>query len=195
MKKLAIAMMVVSAAAVAVESFAASGAEDAIKRVYAQLDVCASKSDAKCIADLFTDDGTFSEPASGGKIIKGQAQILKTLQDLMSGAPNTKGLKHTRLVENVRMIGADHALVDSSLDLKGMESAEAVPGNGPREHSVAVMILRGDKWLFEDIRSYVVGAAWPTKKDTAPAAKPESSPAAKSESAPAAKPEPAQAEE
>lgn len=161
MKKILIAVLVVSTAAVAAKSFAAS--DDAIKQVFAQVDSCLAKNDAKCVGNQFVEDGTFSSPTRGAKIIKGKAEIVKTLEELLKGAPNMKGAKQTHSVENVRMIGADHAVVDCSLKMKAAEG-EAAATAGDSYHAVAVMVLKGDKWLLEDLRSYAVEAESSEKK-------------------------------
>src|SRR5438876_10500228 len=115
MKSILIAAVVVSAAAVAVENPAASKADEAIKQVFVQVDRCLADNDAKCVGELLVEDATFAEPTGGAKIIKGKAQIVTTLQELMDApAPNMKAAKRTYSVENVRMIGEDHAFVDSS---------------------------------------------------------------------------------
>ena len=144
MKSILIAAIAVSAAVVAVDSSAASKADEAIKQGFGRLDRCLADDDATCVGELFVEDGSFSEPASGAKVIRGKAQIVKTLKDL-------KGAKRTHSVESVRMIGADHALVDCSV--AGMKA----PGDA--YHAVAIMVLQGDTWLFEDLRTYVVGSS------------------------------------
>ena len=156
MKKTMIAALVVVTAAVAVESHAA--ADSAIKQVFAQLDRCLVDNDAKCVGELFVEAGTFLAPTVSTKIVKGKAQIVKTLEELMGvPAPNMKGVKRTHSVENVRMVGEEHAVVDASVEGKpGEGKAGAVGG---QYHAVAVMIRVGDKWLFEDMRSYAVGTA------------------------------------
>jgi len=154
MKKIMIAALVVVTAGVAVESHAA--ADDAIKPVFAQLDRCLADNDAKCVGELFVEAGTFLAPTVSTKIVKGKAQIVKTLKDLMGvPAPNLKSAR-MHSVENVRMIGEDHAVVDASVAGKGEDKAAAAGG---QYHAVAVMIRVGDKWLFEDMRSYAVGTA------------------------------------
>jgi len=156
MKKIMIAALVVVTAAVAVESHAA--ADDAIKPVFAQLDRCLADNDAKCVGELLVEDGTFLAPTGGTKIAKGKAEIVKSLQDVMgTPAPNTKSAR-THSVVNVRMIGEDHAVVDASA--AGVKPAEGEAADAPKPyHTFAVMVLKGDKWLFEDLRSYVVEPA------------------------------------
>ncbi len=167
MKKMLIAALVVSTAAVAVESSAAPKADDAIKQVYVQLNHCFANNDAKCVGELLVEDATFVAPTGGAKIVKGKTQIVKTLQDLMGAPdPGMKGAKQTHSVENVRMIGEDHAVVDSSVAVAGMKVEEGQAADAPREsyHTVAVLVLKGDKWLLEDLRSYVVQPTPPAKK-------------------------------
>ncbi len=163
MRSILIAAMVVSAVGVAIQSAAAPKADDAIKHVFAQLDDCIANNDAKCVGELLVEDATFVAPTAGAKIIKGKAEIVKTLQDLLKGAPNMKGAKQTHSVENVRMIGPDHAVVDAALEMKRTDGGA---GEAPRDsyHAVAVMVLKGDKWLYEDLRSYAVEAAQAAKK-------------------------------
>lgn len=165
MKKILITALVISTAAVAVESFAAPS--DAIKQVFAALDRCLADNDAKCVGGLLVDDATFAAPEFGSRVVKSKAQVVKTLEELMGvPAPNMKGAKRTHAVENVRMIGEDHAVVDASIAVGGVKAAE---GEGAEAlgayHAVAVMVLKGDKWLFEDLRSYVVQ---PEKKAAPP---------------------------
>jgi uncharacterized protein (TIGR02246 family) len=171
-KSILIAAMVAFAAAGAVESFAAAQANEEIKQGFAQLDRCLADNDAKCVGELFVEDATFSAPTIGNKIIKGKAQIVKTLDDMFAGAPGMKGAKRTHTVENVRMIGQDHAVVDASVAVTGMKAAEGADAAGPGHsyHAVAVMILKGDKWLFEDMRSYAVEVAKKPAEATAPTA-------------------------
>jgi hypothetical protein len=55
------------------------------------------------------------------------------------------------------MIDEDHAVVDASAT--GVKPADG-EGDAPGPyHSFAVMVLKGDRWLFEDLRSYVVEPA------------------------------------
>jgi uncharacterized protein (TIGR02246 family) len=166
MQKTLITALLVSTAAVAVESAAASKTDDAIKQVFIQLDRCLENNDAKCVGELLVEDATFAAPTGGAKIVKGKAQIVKSLEELMGApAPNMKGAKRTHSVENVRMIGEDHAVVDSSVEVAA-KPAEGQAGDAPERpyHAVAVMVRKGDKWLFEDLRSYVVEPAPPAKK-------------------------------
>jgi len=158
MKKTLVAAMVVSAAAVAAQSFAASSASDAIKQTFVALDRCLANNDAKCVGGVMADDVTFAWPQGGSKIIKSKAQVVRTLAELMGDAgPNMKGAKQTHAVENVRMIGNDHAVVDASVAIAGAKATEGEGAASPGTyHAIAVMILKGDKWLFEDLRSYVV---------------------------------------
>jgi uncharacterized protein (TIGR02246 family) len=167
MKKILIAALVVSTAAVAVEGFAAPNASDAIKQVFVALDRCLADNDAKCVGELLVDDATFAAPDFGSRIVKSKAQVVKTLGELMGApAPNMKGAKRTHSVENVRMIGEDHAVVDASIAVAGVKPAEGEAADAPGSyHAVAVMVLKGDKWLFEDLRSYVVQ---PEKKPASP---------------------------
>jgi hypothetical protein len=126
------------------------------------------------------------------KIIKGKKQVVKNLEESMaSPAPNVKSAKRTHTVENVRMIGEDHAVVDSSVEAP-VKSTEGGPGGA--YHAVAVMVRKGGKWLFEDLRSYVIlstqaaqaqGGA-PVKAESAAPAKKEAAAPGK-ESAPPAK--------
>jgi hypothetical protein len=68
----------------------------------------------------------------------------------MMKEPGTKSVKQQRMVQNVRFLGQDRALVDCSVKLTGMEAPDAV------WHSTALVALNGGKWLLEDVRFYVV---------------------------------------
>jgi uncharacterized protein (TIGR02246 family) len=158
MKKIMIAVLVVLAAAVAVESHAA--ADDAIKQVFVELDRCLANNDARCVGELFVEAGTFLAPTSGDKIVKGKAQIVKTLKDLMGApAPNMKGVSKMHSVENVRLIDDDHAVVDASVAARTKPGGDQAGAPGGAYHAVAFMVRVGGKWMFEDMRSYAVTTA------------------------------------
>lgn len=165
MKRSLIAAIVACVVAVAVESSAAAK-DDAVKQVFGRLDRCLADGDAICVGGLFVDDGTFSEPVSGAKITKGKAQIVKVLEGLLKGTPTMKGATQTHSVVNVRMIGEDHAFVDCSVGVAGMKAADGQGSATPTDayHAVALLVLQGDKWLFEDIRSYGIGPSVVPKK-------------------------------
>jgi uncharacterized protein (TIGR02246 family) len=154
MKKILIAALVASTAAVAVESYAAAG-DDGVRQLFAQLDRCLAAQDAKCVGGLLADDATYLAPTAGAKIVKGNAEIVKSLEDVPAApASNTKTAR-THAVQNVRMIGESLAVVDASVAGVKPAEDEAAASPGPY-HSFAVVILKGDKWLFDDLRSYVV---------------------------------------
>lgn len=158
MKKILIALVVVSTALIAGESAAASKVDDGVKRTFTQLDNCIAESDAKCVGELLVDDATFFQWASG-TLLKGKAQIVKSLEAMMGpskGKPG--GAKQTHTVQNIRTIGEDHALVDCEAVGVGTKPGEGV-------HTVGVMVLKGDKWLFEDLRSYVIDTRKPAEKE------------------------------
>ena len=189
MKRIAIAGLVVAGVLVALESSAAPAAEEAIKHVFVQIDQCLANNDAKCVGELLVEDATYSEAMADAKIIKGRTQITKTLEDLMGGTPNAKGAKPTHTVENIRMVGTDHAIVDSTIQFAGMKP-EGEGADAPRHklRTLAVMVLKGDKWLFQDLRNYIVGPEpTPPKQESAPPAKNEPAPSAKKKSTPPAK--------
>jgi uncharacterized protein (TIGR02246 family) len=157
----------------------ASKEEEAIKQVFADLSRCLSDSDAQCVGNLFVEDGTYAWPTGGAKISKGKAQIVETLQALMGTShPGTEGPQPVLSVENVRMIcDDDRAVVDSTVEFAGGKAPEG------SYRAIAVMARNRDKWLFEDLRSYVIDTA-PAKASLPPAK--ESEPPAK-KSAPSAK--------
>jgi uncharacterized protein (TIGR02246 family) len=162
MKKILIAAWVVAAAAVAVESSAAP-ADDAIKQVFAQVDACLAKRDAKCVGALFAEDATYLAPIAGAKIVKGRAAIISTIEKSM-GPADAKRPTTTHAVESVRMISETHAIVDSAIQF----SADAPPET---YRDVSVMVLEGGKWLCQDVRFYMVGGESQAKTEPAPAAK------------------------
>lgn len=187
MKKTLIAALIVATLAVVAESPAASKAEDAIKQVLAQLDRCFAANDPSCLGALFVEDATYAAPTGDAKIVKGRGPILKALTESM-GALEKQNMKLTHSLENVRMIGEDHAVVDISIAVGGEKAAKDDAGSAQRDsyRAVAVMALEGGKWLCQDLRSYVIGSAQPAKQDSAPPA--ESEPAAPEKNEPAAPP-------
>jgi uncharacterized protein (TIGR02246 family) len=164
MKKILIAAWVVAAAAVAVESSAAP-AEDAIKQVFAQVDACLAKRDAKCVGAFLAEDATYVAPTAGAKIVKGRPQIVATIEKSF-GPADAKRPTTTHAIENVRLIGETHAIVDSAIEF----SADA-----PQEtyRDVSVMVLEDGKWLCQDVRFYMVGGESRPKAEPVPAAKAE----------------------
>jgi len=187
MKTIAIAGLVVSAVLVALDSPAAPTGPEAIKQVFVQIDQCVADKDAKCVGELMADDATYSDAMADAKMMKGKAQITKTLEGLMGGAPKGKGPKPTHTVENIRMVGTDHAIVDSTIEFAGTKPDEGADAPQYKLRTLAVVVLKGDKWLVQDLRNYIVGpASAPPKKPSAPPAKTEPAPPAK-ESAPPAR--------
>jgi uncharacterized protein (TIGR02246 family) len=162
MKKTLIAALAASAVGVAVVGSAAP-ADDAIKQVFAQLDRCIANNDAKCVGELFAEDATYLAPTTGAKIIKGKAEIVKVLERSL-GDPNAKGAKVVHSVENVRMIGADRAIVDSAVAVTGAKPDGAADAAREAYHDVSVMVMKDGTWRCEDVRMYVVGSATPAKK-------------------------------
>lgn len=148
MRHVLIAVLVGSTALLAGKSSAAPIAEGPIKQTFAQLDRCVANSDAPCIGELMVDDATMVAP-EGGQLIKGRAQVVSNLKQLMSPASGGGGPKRTHSVQNVRMIGEDYAIVDCDVMRPGAKPVETF-------HAVAVMTRKGDKWLLMDLRSYVV---------------------------------------
>ncbi|MBX3026410.1 SgcJ/EcaC family oxidoreductase [bacterium] len=159
--KVLIAALAACSALVAVESSAASKADEGVKQTFAQLDKCVANNDAKCVGELMAEDATLL-PAAGGGIVKGRAAIVASVQKAMGGpAPNMTGAKLTHVVENVRPIGDDRALVDCAVSVSGEE-------RGGAYHAVALMVLKGDKWYFEDLRTYVVDTRPAAEKNPTP---------------------------
>jgi hypothetical protein len=78
-----------------------------------------------------------------------------------------KGVTKMHSVENVRMIGDDHAVVDATIGAKMKPGEDKAGAPGGAYHAVAVMVRRGDKWEFEDMRSYTVAAAEALQKPAA----------------------------
>jgi uncharacterized protein (TIGR02246 family) len=177
MKNILIAAVLAFTSVVAVDSSVAQKADDAIKQTFVQIDRCTSNNDATCVGELMVDDATYLAPTLGG-IVKGKAQIVKAIEKLIGGPATAaeKRPKQTHVVESVRMIGEDHAFVDASV-----ETAGKAPGAGgtltQEYHFAAVMTLKGSKWLFEDVRSYVVQEPTPPAKKDAPQSSGKESPA------------------
>lgn len=148
MREILIAAIMLAAPAFAAEG---SNAEGAIRAVVAKIDTCLASKDTKCLDELFADDATFGGPDDGGKLITGKAAILRSLGEMMKD-PGTQDVKQVRTVDRVRLIGTNRALVDSSVT--GVKEMEG----DVRQAWHALMSLRldGDKWLLEDVRSYVV---------------------------------------
>jgi uncharacterized protein (TIGR02246 family) len=174
MKSVSVAALILSVLALVAVENAAASMEDAIKQVFVQLDRCIANNDAKCVGEFFADDATYSEPSGGAKIIKGKAQIVKKLEAAF-GSPNTSGSKVTHTVENVRVIGTDHAIVDSSVTV--VESKPGTSGPLGSYRDVSVMVLKGNKWFCEDVRLYVIDPCPSGKENAAPPADKASAPA------------------
>lgn len=138
-------------------------AEKAIKSVVAQIDTCINNRDAKCLGELFAEDGTFGGPVEHGKIANGRAAIVRLYGDMLK-QPVPEGMKQVRSVERIRFLGDDRALVDSSVKLTGVETAA-----GQDWHTVMLMRSQDGKWLLEDVRFYVVVTGAPPTPGPTPA--------------------------
>jgi len=155
MTKVLLVALVVSITTI-LESSAVWSADDAIKQVFAELDDCVGNNDAKCVGELMIDEATFAAPTLGDEIVKGKAQIVKKLQENMKAPePGMKGAKVTNAIRNVRMIGEDRAFVDTTITVAGVKAPEGAANTSAGSYqSVVLMVRKGGKWLFEDIRSY-----------------------------------------
>jgi uncharacterized protein (TIGR02246 family) len=151
MKRILIATIFIASAAFAAEN-PDPKAEEAIKAVFLRVDACVANRDSKCFGALFTDDATFAGPVNGGKMIKGKAQIIKAFEGMMK-TPGPKGMKQKRTVENVRFVGQDRAFVDCSLTVSGEGSAD---NESNTYFNTALMVRKGEKWILEDVRFYIV---------------------------------------
>ncbi|MFN8641308.1 MAG: nuclear transport factor 2 family protein [Candidatus Binatia bacterium] len=160
MKNFLIAALVACTALVAVESFAAPKAEDGIKQTFAQLDRCVANDDAACMGELMADDATLVLP-EGGQMIRGRSQIVTSIKNLIGSAPGGGGGKASNTVESVRMIGEDHALVDSVVSGPGGKK-------GVTYYVVALVTRKGDRWVFQDIRQYVVDTRPASERERPP---------------------------
>ena len=155
MKKILIAAMLIAGPAFAAENAAAAKAEGAIKTVVAQFDTCIAKKDWNCLGDLLTDDATLVWPMAGAKVIKGKAPITKAIAGVMSG-PSMKGGGQKHVIQNVRWIGQEHALVDYSAERADPKAPGSADGGQQTWHATALMALKGGKWLIEDVRTYIL---------------------------------------
>jgi uncharacterized protein (TIGR02246 family) len=154
MKRIVIAVMLVAAPAFAAEN-PAPKAEEAIKAAFSQFDTCVAKAEPKCVGDFFADDATLAGLTGSATVVKGKAEITNALRATIN-EPFMKGVK--RSVQNVRMIGQDHALVDGSVKIA---TAKAPEGAGQTWHFTALMTLKSGKWLVQDIRSFVLEPVQP----------------------------------
>lgn len=153
MKNIVIAA-VLALLVVAVDGAVAQNADDAIKQTFVQMDRCVAENYAACAGALMADDATYLVPTLG-TIVKGKTQIIEAVEKVMGGAAaGEKRPKQTHVVESVRMIDAEHAFVDASVATAGHDAGEgAVP---QKYHFVALMKLEAGKWLFQDVRIYVM---------------------------------------
>lgn len=161
---------------VAVDSAVAQKADDAIKQTFVQIDRCVANNDATCLGELMVDDATYLVPTLGA-IVKGKTQIVKAVEKLIGGpAAGEKRPKQSHVVESVRMIDEQHAFVDASVATAGHDAG--VEGAvAQKYHFVAVMKLEAGKWLFEDVRIYVMEDPTAKKGEPKPAAQEPSAPA------------------
>lgn len=136
-------------AAVSATHAADPNADAAIKAVVSQLDTCLAAPDAKCVEALFATDATVAGPTDGGKIVSGRAEILKVAQN----NPGAQAMKQARSVDRIRFIGKDRALVDCTVRVTGSSPDASTPQTW---HTTALVTLTNGKWLFQDVRSYVV---------------------------------------
>ena len=129
--------------------------DDAVKAVFASIDAAFAKHDAKVFEPLFADDATFIAPMGDAKLIKGKAEIMKAHEAMFANGPMKDATaKHT--VENIRWVGKDTAIVDSSVEFTGMHMDMPAGAPMPTFHALAVLTMKGGKWLLQDVRPYAI---------------------------------------
>ena len=154
MKRILIAALLAVTPAFAAEKPALKS-EDAVKAVFAQFFDCIGRKDLKCIGELCTDDVTFVSGRGEAKVVRGKAAALKGFEELLSHSASKEELKINYTLQNVRLIGEDHALGDSTT---AGQPTDAASSKDPEQvwFNTVLMVLRNGKWLFEDVRTYVV---------------------------------------
>jgi len=156
MKKILIAALLIATPVFAAEK-AAPKSEDAIRTVFAQFLDCIGKKDLKCIGDLCADDVTFVSPRGDGRIVRGKTGTVRGFEELLPKGAEGADLKIKHTVQNVRLIDSDHALCESSTaDTPSSPKEGTVKEPDQVWFTTAIMVLKGGKWLFEDLRTYVV---------------------------------------
>src|SRR5262245_39458162 len=124
MKAILVAALLVSAPV-----FAAESDEDAVKTVFARLGTCFGTNDSACLGELFADDASVIGPLSGGKPIQGKREIVKFISDRLTA----RNLKQTHVVQHVRFLGRDHAVVDCTVEVENATPQEGMDPHAPRE--------------------------------------------------------------
>jgi uncharacterized protein (TIGR02246 family) len=121
-------------------------AEDAaIRRVIQQHDETRNKGDWKAVGLLFTEDA--DQLTSTGEWRKGRAGVEKGVTQV--NATVYKGGKYSTTVTAVRMLGADHALVDTTFEIAGI-------AGGTRRGTTAYILAKSNgAWRIMAARSSV----------------------------------------
>jgi uncharacterized protein (TIGR02246 family) len=121
------------------------GDDAAIRRVIQQHDEARNKGDWKAVAMLFTEEA--DQLTSTGDWRKGRAGVEKGVAQV--NATIYKGGKYSTKVTSVRMLGADHALVDTTFEIGN------IAGGTRRGTTAYILAKSGGTWRIMATRSSV----------------------------------------
>lgn len=135
----------------------AAAGNEKVQAMLDQLDATFAKHDATAMAAFFADDATLVMPAGDGTLISGKENLVKAHEGMFK-SPMFQGVTTKHTVQNVRWIGKDDAFIDASVVFNGMQPPPGMPAGAPAPtgHVVVHAVQKGGKWLFADVRPYMI---------------------------------------
>ncbi len=120
----------------------AQGKEDAaIKKLIADYQQAREEMDTTLLKSIITED--IDQLVSSGEWRRGQEGAFKGMMRSSSGNPGTR----TLTVENIRMLGPKHAIVDARYEIK------QINGSVRKMWSTFVVVKQKNRWKISAIRN------------------------------------------
>lgn len=104
-----------------------------------------NKHDPKLMASFWADNGDLIDPF--GKHAKGPAEIEKLFTGEHTGKGVMVGTTYAGVVDDIRFIGKDAAIVDVTAEVSGMTGADGKPAPPFKHHVTWVAEKKNGKWM------------------------------------------------
>ncbi len=111
-----------------------------------------NKHDPKLMAAFFVADGELINPF--GRHAKGTAEIEKLFTDEHNSA--MAGTTYAGMIENIRYIGKNVAIVDVSGEISGMKGPDGAAAPPFKHHVTWIAEKKAGKWMADGARAFVL---------------------------------------
>jgi len=157
MKRLPLLTVVFVLSSILALAARAAGPQDdaAIRQRSAEWDAAWNKHDAKLMTSFFLADGDLINPF--GRHAHGTAEIEKLFTEEQSGP--MAGTTYKGMIENIRYIGDNVAIVDVAGEITGMKSPDGAAAPPFKHHVTWIAQKVGGKWVAFGARAFAFTAA------------------------------------